>query len=66
MMTETIYDPYEMLFGNEQQSLPSDGLLFSNEIMFSDFHTDSSSISPVMNSMENPGEYRANYSFISV
>lgn len=56
MMTETIYDPYEMLFGNEQQSLSSDGLLFSNEIMFSDFHTDSSSISPMTNPIENPDE----------
>lgn len=60
MMTETIYDPYEMLFGTEQQSLPSNGLLFTNEIMFSDFNNDSASISPITNSMENTGISQSN------
>ena len=55
MMTETAYDPYDILFGDEQKSLSPDGLLFSNEIMFSDFNTDSASISPIQNTMDNTG-----------
>ncbi len=57
MMTETMFDPYDMLFGDEQKSLSSDGLLFSNEIMFTDFHDHSSSISPTSNTMDNLGSY---------
>ena len=57
MMTETMYDPYDILFGDEQKSLSSDGLMFSNEIMFTDFQTDSSSISPTSNTMDNIGSY---------
>jgi len=49
---ETVYDPYDILFGDEQQSLPSEGLLFSNEIMLSDFNNNSSSISPIQNTMD--------------
>jgi hypothetical protein len=55
MMMETMYDPYEMLFSDEQQSLPTDGLMFTNEIMLSDFNTDSSSISPIPNTTDYAG-----------
>jgi len=53
MMMETLYDPYDLLFGDVQQSPESDGLLFPNEIMLSEFNTDSSSISPISNSADN-------------
>lgn len=53
---ESVYDPYDMFFGDGQKSPNSDGLLFPNEIMLSDFNTDSSpSISPVSNTIDNTG-----------
>lgn len=55
MMMETMNDPYDLLFGDEQISLPSEGLLFANEVMLSDFNTDSSSISPIQNTMDHTG-----------
>ncbi len=55
MMMETMYDPYDMIFSDEQKSLPSEGLLFSNEIMFSDFNNDSASISPIANTTDYTG-----------
>ncbi len=57
MMTETMYDPYETFFSDEQNSLTPDGLLFSNEVMFTDFNTDSSSISPIPTTLDNTGSY---------
>lgn len=48
MMTDTIIgDPYDMLFGDDLNSLSSGDLLFSNEIMFTDFNNHSQSTSPV-------------------
>ncbi|UJR23082.1 hypothetical protein I4U23_026105 [Adineta vaga] len=53
MMMETIYDPYDLLFGDEQKSPVSDSLLFSNEVMFGNFNTNSSLISPIPHNMEH-------------
>ena len=55
MMMETLYDPYDLLFSNGQQSPASEALLFPNEIMLSDFNTDSSSISPISNTIDATG-----------
>ena len=57
MMMETLYDPYDILFGDGQKSPISDGLLFPNEIMLGDFNTDSSSISPISNTIDYSGLY---------
>jgi hypothetical protein len=55
MMMETAYDPYDILFDDGQKSPNSDGLLFLNEIMLGDFTNDSSSISPVSNTIDYTG-----------
>lgn len=55
MMMETMYDPYDILFGDEQNSLPSEDVMFNDEIMLSDFNTDSSSISPITNTIDYSG-----------
>lgn len=48
MMTDTIVsDPYDLFFGDELNSLSPEDLLFSNEIMFTDFNNNSQSTSPV-------------------
>jgi hypothetical protein len=54
---ETIYDPYDILFGDEQKSSSSEALMFPNEIMLSEFNTDSSSISPIQNTIDYTGSY---------
>lgn len=58
-MMEPMYDrdPYDLLFGDEQQSLPNEGLMFTEEVMFTDFHNDSSSISPIANTAEGTSLY---------
>ncbi|CAF1233518.1 unnamed protein product [Adineta ricciae] len=53
MMMDAVYDPYDILFGDNQQSPISDSMLFTNEVMLGNFNTDSSSISPRANSTEN-------------
>merc|ERR1711939_432833 len=53
MMMETVYDPYDILFGDNPKSPISDSLLFTNEVMLGNFNTDSSSISPISHNMEN-------------
>ncbi|CAF4216774.1 unnamed protein product, partial [Rotaria magnacalcarata] len=50
---ETLYDPYEMLFGDGQTSPSSDALLFTNEVMLGDFNNDSPSISSVSNTLDS-------------
>lgn len=55
MMMETIYDPYEILFGDGQQSPNSDSLLFNNEITLGNFNNDSPSLSPLSNTFDNAG-----------
>ncbi|CAF2454183.1 unnamed protein product [Rotaria sp. Silwood2] len=52
-MMETVCDPYDLLFDDGQKSPTSDGLLFGNEIMLSDFNNDSSLISPISNTIDN-------------
>ncbi len=52
---ETAFDPYDILYDNGQKSPNSDGLLFLNEIMLGDFNNDSSSISPVSNTIDHTG-----------
>jgi hypothetical protein len=52
---ETAYDPYDMFFGDGQNSPSSEALLFPNEVMLSDFNVDSSSISPISNTIDNTG-----------
>ncbi|CAF1682120.1 unnamed protein product [Rotaria magnacalcarata] len=52
-MMETLYDPYEMLFGDGQTSPSSDALLFTNEVMLGDFNNDSPSISSVSNTLDS-------------
>ena len=58
MMMDAVYDPYDILFGDNQQSPISDSMLFTNEIMLGNFNTDSSLISPIAHSTENTGKKR--------
>ena len=54
---ETIYDPYDIIFGGGQTSPTSDSLLFTNEVMLGDFNTDPPSMGPISSAMDNPGSY---------
>ncbi|CAF1053962.1 unnamed protein product [Adineta steineri] len=51
-MMETMGDPYDLLFGDGQMSFTSDSLLFGNEVMFSNFNSNSSSTSPIPNTID--------------
>ncbi len=55
MMMETAGDPYDLLFGDVSKSSDSEGLLFPNDVMLGVFNTDSSSISPISNTIDNGG-----------
>lgn len=53
MMTDTVIsDPYDFFFGDDLNSLSPEDLLFSNEIMFTDFNNHSQSTSPIQTTNE--------------
>lgn len=55
MMMEPMFDPFESLFTDDQVASIPQGLLFTNEVMLSDFNTDSTPIDSIPYTSDDAG-----------